>query len=339
MYLLVLTLLIGCGAEHEGDGANECSDDADNDRDGLFDCADTDCAGSAACADTGIETGDSDTDADSDSDTDADTDTDFVLVQGSTFQMGCTPSQASQCMFDEPFHSETLHNVTLTHDYWVSVTEVTQEDFEAKMGYNPSYFSTCGPTCPVETVSWYESAAYANAMSRAAGLTECYACTGSLSSIRCEVAIDPYDCDGFRLLTEAEWEGAARCGTDLVYSGSDTILDVGWTSADTSRTTHAVAGLDANACGLYDMSGNVWEWTQDWYGTLSPSVATDPTGAPTGSNRVDRGGSWGYQASNSRVARRYERHPDEVFPDLGFQSFEVEPLTNRSFGPCPFECS
>ena len=173
---------------------------------------------------------------------------DLVLVPASTFDMGCTPNQ----QYCDP--DQVLHSVTLTHDYWVGVTEVTQGEFQAAMGYNPSTFSTCGPACPVETVSWHEAAAYANAASRAASLSECYTCTGSPPAVMCEVIVEPYACDGYRLLTEAEWEGAARCGTDLRYAGSDTILDVGWVTENSCATTHPVAELVPNGCGLYDMS-------------------------------------------------------------------------------------
>ena len=223
----------------------------------------------------------------------------FVKVSASTFLMGCTDGQRD-CGRDEPEHS-----VTLTHDYFVGVTEVTQWQFEAAMGYNPSGFSGCGASCPVETVSWYESAAYANALSSSAGLMDCYTCTGRGSQVECDVAVDPYDCDGYRLLTEAEWEGAARCGEDLSYAGSDDILEVGWISDNSGSTPHAAAGLAPNACGLYDMTGNAWEWTQDWYHAYDSGAATDPGGPSVGSERVKRGGGWSGSAFYAHVSRRH----------------------------------
>jgi formylglycine-generating enzyme required for sulfatase activity len=263
-------------------------------------------------ADTDADS-DADSDTDSDTDTDTDTDTDFVKVPASTFLMGCTEGQ-SDC---DP--GETEHSVTLTHDYFVGVTEVTQGQFEATMGYNPSAFTGCGADCPVEDVSWYESAAYANAMSDAAGLSQCYTCTGGGDRVECDVAANPYDCDGYRLLTEAEWEGAARCGTDLLYAGSDNILGVGWILDNSGDTTHAVGGLAPNACGLYDMSGNVFEWTQDLLGYYGSGAATDPTGPDSGSYRIIRGGGWNDGASFARVSARFDGRPVYARDSLGFR--------------------
>ena len=236
-----------------------------------------------------------------------------MKVPASTFLMGCTDGQ-SDCDDDE-----TEHSVTLTHDYFVGVTEVTQGQFQAVMGYNPASFTDCGADCPVEEVSWYESAAYANAMSDAGGLSQCYTCTGDGSSVECDVAGNPYDCTGYRLLTEAEWEGAARCGTDLLYAGSDDIFDVGWISDNSGDTTHTVAGLAPNACGLYDMSGNVWEWTQDWYDDYGSGAATDPAGPEWGSLRVVRGGDWGSGAGYAAVSGRGGGYPAGAGNGVGFR--------------------
>ncbi|MDP2311098.1 MAG: MopE-related protein [Pseudomonadota bacterium] len=328
--------LVNNGGDEDCDGFDACYLDSDRDGYGTttvidsddLDCADagesgvvTDCddasasdyPGAAEVCDDGI-----DQDCDLLDDVCPGTVTtldgiDFIRVAASTFDMGCTPGQSS-CADDE-----TLHTVTLTQDYYVSETEVTQAQFEETMGYNPSYFTGCGVDCPVEGVSWYESAAYANALSSAAGLTSCYTCTGSGASVSCSPAMDPYACDGYRLLTEAEWEGAARCGEDLLYAGSVTVGDVAWYISNAGSTTHAVAGLDPNSCGLYDMSGNVWEWTQDWYGALSPSAATDPVGAASSSYCVLRGGSGFNAASHARVAARVIGSPNYVGNNIGFR--------------------
>jgi formylglycine-generating enzyme required for sulfatase activity len=222
---------------------------------------------------------------------------DFVSVCAQTFQMGCTPG-AAPCQIDE-----ILHNVTLTHTYNMGQTEVTQAEFGAVMGYNPSTLGTCGDDCPVENVTWHESAAYANAVSRAAGLASCYTCTGSGTSVTCTTSANPYTCEGYRLATEAEWEAAARCGTDLTYAGSNTIGLVGWYVVNAVGLKHAVAEKYPNGCGLYDMTGNVWEWTHDGYGTYG-GTTTDPTGAVSGSGRVLRGGSSNLQAEYTRVSYR-----------------------------------
>lgn len=246
-----------------------------------------------------------------DNDCDGVTDTDaidlpncFVEIPAGTFQMGT---------------GSTEHSVTLTHAYLVGVTEVTQGQFQAAMGYNPSRFTSCGADCPVERLSWHESAAYANAVSREAGLTECYTCTGGGSSVVCDVAMNPYDCDGYRLLTEAEWEGVARCGTDLDYSGSNSLADVGWYSDNSGSTTHAAAELEPSACGTYDMSGNVWEWTQDWYDSYPSGSVTDPVGASSGTERSGRGGCWYHDASMAIVTSRTADGPTNIGYNMGFR--------------------
>jgi formylglycine-generating enzyme required for sulfatase activity len=189
------------------------------------------------------------------------------------------------------------------------------------MGSNPSYFSSCESTCPVEQVSWHMAAAFANAVSSAEGLTECYSCSGSGASTSCSAAMDPYTCDGYRLPTEAEWEGAARCGEDPLYAGSDTVGDVGWYALNSSSRTHAVARKAPNACGLYDMGGNVYEWTQDLYdsGYYTSSGRTEPTSASTGAGRVARGGGWLSSASSLRVANRGSTSPGFRLDYIGFR--------------------
>jgi formylglycine-generating enzyme required for sulfatase activity len=279
-----------------------------------------------ACTGTATDTpnaDDNDTAADSNTDSNTDTSIDtgtdiqaepgFVVIRASTFAMGCTAGQ-SNCDADE-----TEHNVTLTHDYLVSETEVTQGQFEALLGYNPAVFLDCGADCPVENVSWYMAAAYANAMSEAAGLSPCYPCSGAGPEVQCEGAEAPYTCEGYRLLTEAEWEAAARCGTDVLYAGSDTIGDVGWVSSNSGDTTHAVAALAPNACGLYDMSGNVWEWTQDWYAPYDSGAATDPTGPASGTGRSVRGGGWDGGAPRARVSDRTDFYPEGANYYFGFR--------------------
>lgn len=245
----------------------------------------------------------------------------YVWIPAGTFDMGCTPGQ-SNCYWDED-----PHRVTLTHGYFIGATEVTQYDFEQAMGYVPAWFTACdlyGADCPVEQVSWYEAAAYANTKSHESGLQECYACSGTGPTVWCGQALDPYDCTGYRLLTEAEWEMAARCGEDLQYAGSTNISSVGWVDANSESTTHAVADLEANACGIYDMSGNVWEWTQDWYEPYELPVPAwtsvkDPVGAESGSVRVFRGGGWFYDASYARVSNRFNDLPERISYGLGFR--------------------
>jgi hypothetical protein len=133
--------------------------------------------------------------------------------------------------------------------------------------------------------------------------------------------VEPYSCEGYRLPTEAEWEAAARCGEDTLYAGSTVIDDVAWYSSNSDSTTHTVATKASNTCGLYDMSGNVWEWTQDWYdGTyydISPD--TDPAGATSGASRILRGGSWRNASVTTRVADRTGYDPPVIDSNNGFR--------------------
>jgi formylglycine-generating enzyme required for sulfatase activity len=305
-------------SDHDCDGAIAAQDCDDYDATSTTVASDGDCDGVLAVADcddadamSTIVSDDGDCDAVRTADDCDDTDVAagptyagsgcMMRVSAGLFDVGCTAGQTN-CDGDE----SPVMAVTLTSDFFIGRTEVTQAEYETLMGYNPSYFSSCGPTCPVETVSWHMAAAFANAASAAAGLTECYTCVGSDTSLSCSFAVDPYTCDGYRLPTEAEWEGAARCGTDFRYAGSDTLGDVGWYIDNSGSTSHPAEGRNPNICGLYDMSGNVWEWTHDWYSSdyYISSGRTDPSGPSTGIIHVARGGGWNYQSSYVRVAVR-----------------------------------
>jgi len=200
-------------------------------------------------------------------------------------------------------------------------TEVTQGEWQPRMGNNPSHFASCGATCPVEQVSWWDALAYVNALSAAQGLASCYAltgCTGTpgIAGYGCAgVTFAGLGCSGYRLPTEAEWEYAARAGTTSgTYNGTSTLTDctapnpvedpIAWFCGNASNTAHPVKGKTANAWGLYDILGNVWEWTWDWYGTYPSTSVTDPAGAVSGTTRVVRGGTWNDSALNARAAKR-----------------------------------
>jgi formylglycine-generating enzyme len=290
--------------EYEGDDAGECADEIDNDNDGLTDCDDPDCDGAPDCEEDAVP----------------ETIThpgggDMILISAGTFDMGCTTAQQADgnCSSNE----SPVHSVTLTHDFFMGETEVTQGEYQAVMGSNPSYWSNCGSTCPVEYVSWHEVAEYANALSLLDGLTECFNCSDG----ECTTSNSPYTCDGYRLPTEAEWEYAARAGTDYVYAGSNTVGVVGWYDGNNTGSTHPVAQKLPNDWGLYDMSGNVWEWVWDWYdsGYYSSSPSSDPEGPTSGSYRVYRGGSYFSSAQYLRVSFRSYNTPTNRYYYIGLR--------------------
>ena len=200
-----------------------------------------------------------------------------------TFSMGSPSSETGRN------GDETQHRVTLTEGYWMMEHEVTQGEWLAVMGTNPSYFSACGGTCPVEQVSWDDAVAFAKAVSKRDGET-------------------------YRLPTEAEWERAARGGrAGEVYAGGNEVGAVGWTKENSGASTHEVCQKQRNGYGLCDMTGNVWEWASDLNAAAYPGTTTgtttDPTGASAGSYRVFRGGSWDDDAAGARVAYRVESSP------------------------------
>jgi formylglycine-generating enzyme required for sulfatase activity len=262
----------------------------------------------------------------------------FVPLEAGAFTMGSPDDEV--CRGD----NETRHPVTLTRGLEVSATEVTQGQYEELMGYNPAAFSSTEPGCgehcrcgsstscrshPVELVSWHEAAAYCSALSAARGLSACYTCSGSGPNISCVAAAAHagaaiYDCPGYRLPTEAEWEWAYRAGTRTAfYSGdpgitpqacmscterSAALESIGWYCANAAGSTHPVGEKKPNAWGLYDMAGNVYEWCHDSSPDppvpLGTKAVSDPWGPASGPFRVIRGGSWYAPARLARAANR-----------------------------------
>lgn len=214
----------------------------------------------------------------------------MVCVQGGTFIMGATDEQGYADEDEYP-----THNVTLS-SFSIGETEVTQELWQAVMGYNPSTFKG-GLRRPVEEISWNDCQSFINQLNSMTGRN-------------------------FRLPTEAEWEYAARGGqksNGYMFAGSNYCDDVAWNVNNSNKTTHDVGSKSANELGLYDMSGNVWEWCQDRYGAYSSSSQTNPVGSSSGDSRVYRGGSGGSQVTRCRVTSRRSKSPESHFGDLGLR--------------------
>lgn len=237
----------------------------------------------------------------------------FVSLPPGELEIGCTEGQLG-CEDDE-----VPHLVTLTQGYRMSETEVTRGQFAAALGYDPSAAFGCGQDCPVESVTWSEAAAFANALSEEEGEEPCYACTGSGRAVECAVSVPTSECAGFRLPTEAEWEAAARCGTDLPFAGSAEVDEVAWYAGNSGGGLRTVGLLAPNDCGLFDMSGNVWEWTQDIYGAYPSDPVTDPLGPAQGEGHVNRGGSWHSIGTYTHVAERHKGGLEATSESFGFR--------------------
>jgi len=216
---------------------------------------------------------------------------DMIEVKGGTFAMGGTPEQGSDADDDE----YPVHNVTLS-DYYIGKFEVTQELWQTVMGGNPSSFE--GDRRPVESVDWDYCQDFIEELNELTGVN-------------------------FRLPTEAEWEYAARGGNKskgYKYSGSDNIDDVAWYDGNSNNQTHEVGTKSPNELGIYDMSGNVGEWCQDYKKDEYESGSqTNPQGPSSGSHRVLRGGSWDSDAWYCRVSNRPFADPDYWFNIVGFR--------------------
>jgi formylglycine-generating enzyme required for sulfatase activity len=246
------------------------------------------------------------------------------LIEAGSFLMGSPEDEA------ERHEHETQHRVTLTKSFCMGKYTVTQAQYKAVMGTNPSKFD--GDNLPVEKVCWYDTLIFCNKLSIQERLTPAYSIDGKTNpddwgdiptfTTYWEVrkAWDAAACDwnssGYRLPTEAEWEYACRAGTTTAYNTGDSISDdTGWYKVNSGDITHEVGQKPANAWGLYDMHGNVFEWCWDLYDTYPCGDQLDPLGAPSEPYRpyrVIRGGDWGSpQAMWLRSAKR-----NVCFPDL-----------------------
>lgn len=206
----------------------------------------------------------------------------LVYIPAGTFMMGSSLTETGR------YHNENQHKVTVSKGFYIGKYEVTQRQWMEIMGANPAKFK--GDNLPIEQVSWDDSQKF------------------------CKKA-------GFSLPTEAEWEYACRAGTTGVYGGAGTLDEMGWYGDNSQNAVHPVGLKRANAWGIYDMHGNVWEWCFDWYGLYPEVDTTDPIVSARGSFpfRINRGGSWRNEARNCRSADRCWLRPDMGYYTIGFR--------------------
>ena len=208
-------------------------------------------------------------------------DLNYEFIPAGNFRMGCSAGDSECFPYENP-----AHDVKISNGFWLGQTDVTQAAWKRVMNTEPSYFK--GDQLPVEQVSWYEAVKYCEAI-------------------------------GGRLPTEAEWEYAARAGsTSARYGDLDAIA---WYDKNSGSTTHAVGGKQPNQFGLFDMLGNVWQWTADWYGEkyYTSQASIDPPGPTSGQDRVLRGGSWLYDSQYARASYRVGDEPSSRNDYLGFR--------------------
>ncbi|MGD0276779.1 MAG: SUMF1/EgtB/PvdO family nonheme iron enzyme [Syntrophales bacterium] len=207
----------------------------------------------------------------------------FSFIKGGCFKMGSDKGNKDE----RPGHTVCVGN------FYMGEYEVTQGQWKSIMGNNQSWFTKCGDSCPVENVSWYDAQEFIRRLNIKTGFTK------------------------YRLPTEAEWEYAAKAGTESERYGD--IGQIAWYDKNSGKQTHEVGQKKPNAWGLYDMLGNVWEWTQDWYGEYPSGLLKDPKGPLSGLTRVVRGGSWHSSAGDTRSAFRISRLPSGTYFAMGFR--------------------
>jgi formylglycine-generating enzyme required for sulfatase activity len=248
----------------------------------------------------------------------------MVSIPGGTFEMGDTRNEGNA---DE----KPVHTVTVS-SFKMGKYEITQKQYQTLMGTNPSYFTNCDD-CPVEQVSWLDAVAFCNALSDREGKQKAYTINGTTVTAILSV-------NGYRLPTEAEWEYAAGGGnsnrtrfgngkdianpTEMNFYGLADAKQSYSVVGEFRAKTIKVGSFIPNPLGLYDMSGNVFEWCSDWDGTYSSGAQSNPTGAATGSRRVVRGGGWNSFPPLSRVARRFNGTSSDSGYLIGFRVISLQ---------------
>jgi len=333
---------VDCAGVLNGDAVEDACGVCGGDDSSCLDCSGVPNGEDLSCADcAGVPNGEAVLDACGVCDGDGPLDNDpslcgFVQIEDGGFTMGSPEGELGR------FDNEVQHQVTLTRSFYMMAHEVTKTEWVAVMRQEPFGDSVMCDNCPIRFRTWWDALHYANALSEAQGLRPCYVMSGcedvnfDSSKVCTDVTLQdaagdnvttPYECEGYRLPTEAEWEYAIRAGTTTAFYNGDITVpegsdpnanDIAWYGQNSGYTTHAVKGKTPNAWGLYDMSGNVWEWTWDWYGSYSGD-ATDPAGPSSGSYRVLRGGSWNFSAGFVRVANRTYYTPGTRGDSVGFR--------------------
>lgn len=231
----------------------------------------------------------------------------MVLVKGGIFNMG----NERETLFEDEL---PVHQVSLD-DYYIGVYEVSQSEWQAVMGNNPSFYK--GDNHPVDNVSWFDALHFCNKLSEKSGLEPCY------DFKRGNTVEFKRSANGYRLPTESEWEFAARGGMrsrNYLYAGNDEVDMVAWHKGNSKGETHEGGLLQANELGLYDMSGNVWEWCWDWYASeYASEPQVNPDGPSYGVERCRRGGGWHAVAKSSRVTNRIGTPPSTRLNYVGLR--------------------
>ena len=244
---------------------------------------------------------------------------DLIRIEPGEFWMGSPDDENDRLESEGP-----RHRVTMARPYYIGATEVTQGLYEAMMVDDPSDCRYgCSKDHPVQNVSWLDAATFCNRLSRLEGRTGAY-------RIEVDLVTSNQSADSYRLPTEAEWEYAARAGGTHIYAGSDNLDSVGWYARSPVGGPQPVAQKQPNAWGLYDMSGNVWEWVEDeWHDNYEGAPADSRAWVDTpGAMRVIRGGSFPWVASGCRAARRDRNEPASRGISRGFRIVLPAPAAN-----------
>lgn len=248
---------------------------------------------------------------------------DTVVVPAGSFRMGCARGAGSCWRYEKP-----RHLVSIGHQLEVMKTEVTQELYVSVTGTEPWLLkendnctrlgkAAVGASHPAHCISWTDAVVFANSLSVSEGLKACYRVKDG------KVFWSDPTCEGWRLPTEAEWEYAARGNTKNPFSGGRDANQLAWYFDNSSGKSNPVAQLLPNSFGLYDMSGNVFEWSWDWFDSYVNLSVSDPKGPSVGSFRVRRGGSWYDAAHACRISDRYGSSPDYRSDHVGFRLFRL----------------